>query len=556
MGWRGRDAVVAVVLFLATAGVVLWQCGRVGVMWDISYMLDSSWRMALGQMPYRDFPFVHPPLTFLMQAMIMRVTGRVFFHHELYAAVVAGLGTLLTWRMVLRSLWGRVVGVWGMAVLLAMPLVVLGVYGIFPTPFYDCDCVFLVLLAVWMLGRVYGEGQGWAFGAGVMAVVPVFCKQNIGVPFLLVVVLGAAAMWAVKRQRVFGMVLAGAAVAMALSLGVLHWTAGVRNYVYWTVTFAGQRRLPGMGDILAVYREPALLWMLPCVLVGAWLLRQRRWAEVWVKAVGVGMVVAPLMVPVVALFLSDDAEDRAGSLLALWPLLLVLAAGHAVWRLWRREWGGVVELAVLAAIHGTLLSQQLWGSTYAIWPLWVLLLAEMQGTLLGTILRGQRRVGMVIAGVAGMVLLVCGGLYARSEDRLSYARVEDGGVVRPRYAELRGMSVRGEYMPEFEQLLEFAAKEIPRDDALILLPGEDPFYFATGRVPRFPVLLFDRTTDPYSPEELVEEARAHDVRWLIVKTKQQLKADAMPEKAPSLELLQKDFAMYRRLDGYEVWRRR
>jgi hypothetical protein len=268
------------------------------------------------------------------------------------------------------------------------------------------------------------------------------------------------------------------------------------------------------------------------------------------------MVVAPLMVPVVALFLSDDAEDRAGSLLALWPLLLVLAAGHAVWRLWRREWGGVVELAVLAAIHGALLSQQLWGSTYAIWPLWGLLLAEMLGTLLRTILRGQRRVGMVIAGVAGMVLLVCGGLYARSEDRLSYARVEDGGVVRPRYAELRGMSVRGEYMPEFEELLDFAAKEIPRDDALILLPGEDPFYFATGRVPRFPVLLFDRTTDPYSPEELVEEARAHDVRWLIVKTKQQLKADAMPEKAQSLELLQKDFAMYRRLNGYEVYRRR
>jgi hypothetical protein len=105
-------------------------------------------------------------------------------------------------------------------------------------------------------------------------------------------------------------------------------------------------------------------------------------------------------------------------------------------------------------------------------------------------------------------------------------------------------------------LLDFAAKEIPRDDALILLPGEDPFYFATGRVPRFPVLLFDRTTDPYSPEELVEEARAHDVRWVIVKTNQQLKADAMPEKAKSLELLQKDFAMYRRLDGYEVWRRR
>jgi hypothetical protein len=260
--------------------------------------------------------------------------------------------------------------------------------------------------------------------------------------------------------------------------------------------------------------------------------------------------------PLVALFLSDDAEDRAGSLLALWPLLLVLASGHAVWRLWRREWGGVVELAVLAAIHGTLLSQQLWGSTYAIWPLWVLLLAQLLASLMNGCERRVRFAGMMVAGVAGVVLLVCGGLYLRSEDRLSYARVEGGAVVRPRYAELKGMSVPGEYMPEFEQLLDFAAKEIPRDDALMLLPGEDPFYFATGRVPRFPVLLFDRTTDPYSPEELVQEARARDVRWLVVKTKLQLTADPVPESAKTLALLQREFVLYRRLDGYEVYRRR
>ena len=70
-GWSRRDVLAATLLFLATAAFVLWQNSRLAIIWDLSYLLDSSARMALGQHPYRDFPFVHPPLTFLLQAAIL-----------------------------------------------------------------------------------------------------------------------------------------------------------------------------------------------------------------------------------------------------------------------------------------------------------------------------------------------------------------------------------------------------------------------------------------------------------------------------------------------------
>ena len=105
-----RDSLAGVAIFVATACVVLWQNAHVAILWDTSYVLDSAARFAHGQVPYRDFPFVHPPLTFLIQAAIIRFTGRVFFHHVLYAAVVGGLGTVLTWRLALASLRGRVRG--------------------------------------------------------------------------------------------------------------------------------------------------------------------------------------------------------------------------------------------------------------------------------------------------------------------------------------------------------------------------------------------------------------------------------------------------------------
>src|ERR1035441_4266388 len=54
--WRLRDWFAAFALFLASAAVVLWQNAHLAILWDASYTLDTSFRIALGQMPYRDFP--------------------------------------------------------------------------------------------------------------------------------------------------------------------------------------------------------------------------------------------------------------------------------------------------------------------------------------------------------------------------------------------------------------------------------------------------------------------------------------------------------------------
>jgi hypothetical protein len=118
------------------------------------------------------------------------------------------------------------------------------------------------------------------------------------------------------------------------------------------------------------------------------------------------------------------------------------------------------------------------------------------------------------------------------------------------------MADRGPYLSNFDELVEFTAREIPRVDALLLLPGEDPFYYATGRTPQFPVTLFDPTTDPYSAPELLAEARRRDVRWVIVKRVRQIKGDPTPERAQSMELVAQEYALFRRLGGYDIYRRR
>jgi len=589
--WALRDWLAAAALFAATAAVVLWQNAHVAVLFDLSYILNTAERIAIGQVPYRDFPLAHAPLTFLIQAAIIRLTGRVFFHHVLYVAITGGLGTVLAWRIALTSLRGRVTAAWTLALALAVPLISLGIYSIVPTPEYDCDCGFWLLVAIWAFTQLdRRKGVAFAFAAGALACVPMFFKQNMGVPFLLTAMAAVlvllilnrlpdeqngpalhsaqtprapsfSAFFAEKGGNAKSLVVffAGACAALLVALLALHSTAGLGNYLHWTIQYAGQRRLPGISLMLGVYSDPTLAWTLPCVavaLVLLWLGPKRSWTRIAAFA----LLAAPFLFTLASLFIYDDADERGDALLALWPLALVLAAALALANLFNLRRPSLrifLPLLLLAAIHGTFLSQQLWGSTYGIWPLLVLLLAELLA-FLGTFTaraNANRWFMPALAAIISVTLLVCGGFYTASEERLNYANLPDGPAAHSAFPALAGLATPGSYIPEIDELLRYAQANIPYDDGIVLIPGEEPFYFATDRNPHFPVPFFDPTIDPYSPAEIAALVRTHNIRWLIVKTDVQTKEDPTPDRAELLQLLTQEFTPAAHLRGYDVYRR-
>src|SRR5438045_9578327 len=95
------DTFTGLLLFAATAAVVWLQNSRLTVLYDVSGILENAMRMAEGQVPYRDYPFPYAPLTFLVQAELIRLTGAVYWHHIAYACIVGGLATVVTWRILL-----------------------------------------------------------------------------------------------------------------------------------------------------------------------------------------------------------------------------------------------------------------------------------------------------------------------------------------------------------------------------------------------------------------------------------------------------------------------
>ena len=569
---RVLDWLTASLLFLATGAFVLWQNAHVAVLWDLSYLLDTSWRIALGQVPYRNFPLVHPPLTFLIQAALMRIAGRAYEAQIAYAAVVGGFGTVISWRIIFRILREKIIWAWPVSLALAAPLCVLGVYGIYPHPIYDCDSAFAVLIAIFLLQRLAQETHtGWRVWlrcalTGVTLVLPLLFKQNIGLPFLLVVVAGLFLLFIASQLPTRGQVLwpgvllpgellwifTGAAFAVILAAFLIHRTAGLGNYFHWTVTFAGQRRLPGLGDMLAVYRQSSFLWTIPTFGVGLLLMHTRWITKGWGRLLALALAAAPFIGSLIFLVIQDDLDERGDNLLALWPLLLLAALLFALSELRKGiTLARLLAVFILAAIHGTFLSQQLWGSTYAIWPLLMILIAGVLASL-------PRNTGWPVAALAaviGITFTVCGGLYAVGHERLNYIQLPEGSPQHATLPALRGLSAPGPFLSDFEELARFADREIPAQDGILLLPGEEPFYFATGRTPQFPVQIFDRTADPYSPAQLMQEADRRNIRWVIVKTRLQSNENPLQERERVLTLIKGEFQLNARLTGYEVYRR-
>jgi len=547
--WRLRDSIAATGLFLATAAFTLWQNARVAVLWDLTYLLDSSWRISLGQVPYRDFPFAHAPLTFLLHAAIIHVFGRVYFPHILCAALEAGTATLLTWRILLK-----LIGDWPVALLLATPLTVLSIYGIYPHPVYDSDAILAVLFALYLLQRD-GTRPLQNVLTAAACVVPLFFKQNIGLFFLLVT-LGAVAALAVLRRRQRLPIasqlwfIVGAAAALAAALLAIHAAVGLHNYLYWTITFARQRRLPGLAVVLSIYRQTSLLWTIPAALAALFILpREIRGARI----AAILLLVAPFLWTMATLAFSNDPSDRADQFLSLWPHLLVLSAALALWNLHlasravNPSLNMLLPIILLVTIHATFLSQQLWGSTYAIWPLLILLIAA----LLAQVPTIARPVAIVIAAT----FLINGSLYAVSHERLSYIQL-DGTRAHATLPGLRGLTTPGPWIPGFEELVRVTNAEIPPNDGILLVPGEDPLYFATGRTPQFPILLFDPATDPYTPQQTRDQARDRNIRWLILDTNPQLAASPYDQLPAVTAVLLQDFAPYRTLANFTIYRRR
>ena len=527
---------------------MFWRETQVGVLVDISYILNTASRIAGGDMPYSAFRLAHPPLTFLMQALLIRVFGPYYVFPMLYTSIASGAATVLAYQIARRLLRDVVSRPDVLAAVLCVPLVTIGIYAIFPHPHYDPDSALATLaaLAAVFFARERPTPRRWMI-AGALLVVPLFVKQNIGGAFLPPV-LGVLALDAIAhRSRVRDVLwcLAGVAVALATAVGLIQLLAGLNSYVTWTITYAMAER----GVLLDRYvhfadtRSIAVGLLMPVVAIALPRVPPR---------LRMGTVVAVIVLPLTVIVAITTP--------LIWVPLLVSAAALALVGVARGRVTFETLLPFICAgtLAGTLQSNGLGASSFGTFPLLIVMVASLVRELHHWTSRANPQIAPVFAMLLAGILFASGTVYTLSNDRLAFIDLAPNApIARSTVPNLWGLSARGRYIGELDETLAWISRHVAPGEPATFLPGEDPVYYALGMKPGLPAVQFIDGSNAYTPEELARVADQTGLRWVFVKDRRQLRSpDDLPQGPVIVDLLTRNADLVDVLGPYRVYRRR
>ncbi|QUV94982.1 hypothetical protein J8C00_08850 [Chloracidobacterium sp. E] len=572
--WRQALLWLAVCVLAVGAGAVhQWQTGRIGVLGDYAYIVDTAWRIAQGEVMYRDFGLPHSPLTFHVQATLIKVFGFSYGVTAWYCTVVNVGYVLLTYGLV------RVLVPGWSGVALCVPLVWLAPHSIYPHPFYDPDACWLVLLNLNLLHWVATRRVGAvvAFLGGVTTVLPALAKQNVGYPYVALVVV-AVVWWGWLRGRwvgagagsrgegkgeskaegtaeldVVGLRWFGAGVVVGV-VGAAVWlglTCGLGNYWRWVFASAS-RRLADLTFILETYGNYES-WVLGGLMVLGWWLWQRKGEGArpfWVATASATLLLGPFVVVSAITWLCGRFFVGFDyPLLSLWVPVMILTLVVGLWQLpavlsASQPVRTMLPWIAVILTFFSFLSQGHTGSSYGIWALFVLMMAyamPLPGKCWQLLMCWTFATTLTLAAIP----------YVYRNIRLRYIDRRGKTLQTVTSGSFRGFTVHVPHLSNFFELLDFVTKYIPESEPVVCVPQEDPFYVMTGRRNPLPMVIFDRTATPLSPEEIVEEAERRQVKWVIVKRVLQFGGLAGETKGLP-EVFSEKYSRVARLKGYDI----
>jgi hypothetical protein len=262
---------------------------------DEGWLQSLGYRIAHGQLPYRDFDYALPPLSIYKEAALIKIFGDAYgvLASRWAFVVLATIGSLLTFLIIRRYVGDRV------AFLTALPTVFFSVI-LYYFSNYNYDSLVLLLAAIAFL--VYAQpGRRWfPLLAGVAAGLSLLAKPTYGAFLVAVVVAGLVAprLPGLKSETVRGLrqwplVLLGAAIPVLVVVVAVALAGASRQFFYqafllYRAAHPGSllglivQGIPGyvtrpaglIGAVLAVLlvlspRQPALRWVrIGAVIVG------------------------------------------------------------------------------------------------------------------------------------------------------------------------------------------------------------------------------------------------------------------------------------------------
>lgn len=334
---------------------------------DDGVVLAMAWRVANGEVPFRDFISMRPPLSaYLHSLWLLLPWGSEFLAARLGFFVQVSLTVLLpVWWALGRSLVK--VSMASLCLVAFFWFLAIHIFPPMPWPTVDGVMFGYIGLFCWLLAVPRPAGQAYKlamhFTAGLCFFLAALCKQNfIVLPVWYLCCSALLLIWQWRKQGRFSGQMAYEGVAVLLSVllpaGVFIWllhAAGALTQFHEQVILAHVHRYLGMYGFTTYYPGLKKLLLAVLLIIGAGLAgwffpRVRRILPITIMAAGLlgltGLVVYSVLI-------YPDPYERI-AMGAKWALWLVLAAAALLVLRVHRE-GGKDLVLLLVLISGVAL---------------------------------------------------------------------------------------------------------------------------------------------------------------------------------------------------------
>lgn len=495
-------------LMVATFCVSLWQGTRQFNFFDSTYLLENIHRIRQGDVPYRDFSLVLPPIHYYFQLAIHSVAGDRVFGLLFVSCIMQSLLPMLcfmTCRMInpdrLMNLFCAAISASGGITLVGFPL-------------YDTDAGFFFVCGVMSL-LLWERNTNYPFWLGMVSgsffALVALTKYNMGLPVLLglCIVLSIAKFLYPRMPLSRTLVIpCSAATLIGLVLGTFAIHGAFDDLVQQTWVLPSQKRLDFWPNLLA-----AVPW--PIDFHTPWSIHGWIWRFV-------------LMIGCVLPFVGWLTGTHRHPLAFLTPILCV------------------------AIILGAFQSQQL-GSLYGVYPALAIIICGIHRAFSPLFPRFSR---ILLIAISLTLLLTSWHMIAANR-RLNFLAFPTKDVVPIDLPHLSGMNASRHQQDRFNQMIDTSESMIPPSDTVYFFPGDGPFYYVTGR--RCPVRNYQAWPDTgFDESATILELSAKRVDWLIVEKRW----NSLKHKPPALDgnlrlsaWMSKEYERVHHANGYSFLRR-
>ncbi len=539
-------------LMAISSVVVFFQAQRVLPLVDYTYQLENAYRIYSGQMLYKDFVLSVAPGTYVVMALLMKMFGLSNLVQIIYIMLISSLTLLLTYKLIKRITHNQIV-----SILLSAPLVFCG-HSIFPFPNYDINTTFFILLSLIVLFYSFEKKTFTLFLiSGILIVIPPFFKQNTGLIYTSLSLVSIFILTILKQNflnwKHFGYILLGAFLVCGLFAFWLLYNNLFREFIFQVFISPSQSRplFVSFKTIILQFLtfNSAILYISSVII---WIIFKFKIRNASIN--NFTIIIFIIVAFIIRLLTSNFPYINYTKSVYFWYDISLIVVSIYLFKILKNlktdSFLLLLPIVVVGVSYSSFLSQGVIGSSYGIWPLFFLMIAFIYKYLTDYV----KSYNWLIPVIVFVVLIsMCLGISVNKNTRLSYIPL-NGKLQKATRSNFEFVATPGNWISEMEECFTYIDSNIPKEESIIGIPGEDPIYFATQRTPELRYFSLNSNVCPFSEKQICNDIMLNNIKWIILKTNPQMPVGFFSTDSIK-SFIKSDYKLVKVIKGYEIYRK-